>query len=184
VTYRRLILSLPCLLVGLGVAPGSVAAQTCSAAVPAGTCTASTSTTITVGTVLQLSLSASATTLTPPTTAGYDAGFVADNGPATTVMANRSWTLRITAGSAFWTASNTTPGVTARVNKPAADLQWSTSPGGSFTGVTVAGTTFTSGGGTPPAGTTTTIAYRTLYSWVLDTPGAYSLVVLLTLTAP
>ena len=183
-TYRRLMLSLPCLFFALGVVAGRAAAQTCTAPIPAGTCTASTSTTMTVGTVLRLSLSASSTILTPPATAGYDAGFVADNGPATTVTANRSWTLRITAGSAFWTASNTTPGVIARVTKPAADLQWSTSPGGSFTGVTVAGATFTSGGGTAPAGTTTTIAYRTLYSWVLDTPGAYSLVVVLTLTAP
>ena len=49
-------------------------------------------------------------------------------------------------------------------------------------GVTVVGTTFTSGAAT--AGATTTIAYHTLYSWVLDTPGAYKLVVVLTLSAP
>jgi hypothetical protein len=137
---------------------------------------------MTVSTVLNLSLSASATILTPPTTAAYDAGFVADNGPVATVMANRSWTLRISAASAFWTATNTTAGVTARVNKPAADLQWSTSPGGPFAGVTVAGTTLTSGNAT--GGATTTLSYRTLYNWVLDTPGAYALAVVLTLTAP
>ena len=181
-THRRLVLQVWCLLLALGLVPGRAAAQTCSAAVPAGTCTASTSTTMTVGTVLQLSLSASATILTPPVTAGYDAGFVADNGPAATVKCNRSWTLRIAAGSALWTASNTTAGVTARTTKPASDLEWSTAPAGSFTGVSVAGTTFTSGGAT--GGTTSTIYYHTLYSWTLDTPGAYSLVVVLTLTAP
>jgi hypothetical protein len=182
VTYRRLAFPVSCILVVLGLAPARVTAQTCSAAIPAGTCTASTTTTMTVGTMLELSLSASATTLTPPGTAQYDAGFVADNGPAATVRSNRAWTLRIAAASAFWTASNTTAGVTARVNKPAADLEWSTSPGGSFVGVTVGGTTFTSGNAT--GGTATTIVYRTLYSWALDTPGAYSLVVVLTLSAP
>src|SRR6266853_4245582 len=168
-----------CCLVALGLVPARVAAQNCSAPIPAGSCTASTSTTMIVGTVLQLALSASSTTLTPPTTAGYDAGFVADNGPAATVKSNRSWALRIAAAAAFWTASNTTAGVSARVNKPAADLQWSGSPGGPFAGVTVVGTTFTSGSAT--GGTTTTISYHTLYNWMLDTPGAYSLVVVLTL---
>ena len=179
-TYRSLALPLSCVLVALGVAPARAAAQTCSAAVPAGSCTASTTTTMTVGTVLQLSLSASATTLTPPGTADYDAGFVADNGPTATVKANGAWTLRIAAASAFWTATNTTAGVTARTTKPAADLQWST--GGSFVGVTVAGTTLASGSAT--AGATTTIGYHTLYGWALDTPGAYSLVVVVTLSAP
>lgn len=180
--HRGLTLPASCLLVALGLLPAVTAAQTCSAAIPAGSCTASTTTTMVVGTVLQLALSASSTILTPPATAGYDAGFVADNGPGTTVKSNRSWTLHIAAGSALWTASNTTAGVTARVNKPAADLQWSTSPGGPFAGVTVVGTTFTSGSAT--GGKTTTIYYHTLYSWTLDTPGAYSLVVVLTLTAP
>lgn len=181
-TYRRLTLALSCLLVALALSPARVEAQNCTAAVPAGSCTASTSATMTVGTVLQLSLTASATTLTPPITADYDAGFVADAGPAATVKSNRAWTLRIAAASAFWTATNTTAGVTARTTKPAADLQWSTSPVGSFVGVTVGGTTFTSGAAT--AGATTTIAYHTLYNWTLDTPGAYKLVVVLTLSAP
>ena len=137
---------------------------------------------MTVGTVLNLSLSASTTILTPPTTATYDAGFVADNGPTATVMANRSWTLTISAASAFWSATNTTAGVTARVNKPAADLQWSTSPGGPFADVAVAGATFNSG--TATGGAATTLSFRTLYDWVVDTPGAYALAVVLTLTAP
>jgi hypothetical protein len=180
VTSRRLTLTLSCFLVALGLAPPRVAAQTCSAAVPAGSCTATTSTSMTVGTVLELSLTASATTLTPPATGDYDAGFVADIGPVATVKSNRAWTLKIAAASPFWTATNTTAGVTARTTKPAADLQWST--GAVYAGLTVAGTTLKSGAAT--AGNVTTILYHTLYSWVLDTPGAYKLVVVLTLSAP
>lgn len=158
------------------------AAQTCSAPVPAGTCTASTTTTMTVGTVLQLALTASATPLTPPATADYDAGSVPDNGPATTVKSNRSWTVHIAAAAATWTAANTQPGVAARPNKPAGDLQWSTSVAGSFAGITVGGATAVAGVAT--AGTTTNFYFHTLYSWSLDTPGAYALAVVFTLTAP
>ncbi len=157
-------------------------AQTCNAPTPAGTCTASTTTTMTVGTVLQLALTASSTALTSPATADYDAGLVADNGPAATVKSNRSWTLHIAAASAIWTASNTQPGVVARPNKPASDLQWGTSPAGPFTGMTVGGVAAGTGGAT--AGTTTNFSFHTLYSWSLDTPGAYALPVVFTLTAP
>ncbi len=161
---------------------GTAIAQTCTAAIPAGTCTASTSTTLTTGTLLGLTLSGTATALTAPTTAAYDAGFVADNGPTTTVKANRSWTLRIAAGAATWTATNTQPGVAARANKPAADLQWSTAAGGPFAGATVAGATAATGSAT--ATTTRSFYLRTLYDWTLDTPGTYALVLVFTLTAP
>jgi len=165
-----------------GMAPRVALAQNCSAAVPTGTCTVSTTTTMTAGTVLQLTLSASSTALTAPATADYDAGYVADNGPTTTVRANRSWTLRIAAAAANWTATSTQPGVTARANKPAADLQWSTSAAGSFVGLTTGGAAVLATGAT--SGTSTTIYFHTLYSWTLDTPGNYSLAVVFTLSAP
>lgn len=179
---RRLLRSMPWILGVVALAPATAAAQTCNAATPAGNCTASTTTTMTAGTILQLSLSASSTILTPPGTAGYDAGFVADNGPTTTVKCNRSWTLKVAAAGPFWTATNTTPGVTARANKPASDLQWSSSPAGPFVGTAVAGATLKSGSAT--GGTSTTIYYRTQYAWLLDTPGTYALVVIMTLSAP
>jgi len=165
-----------------GVAPRFAAAQNCSAAVPTGSCTVSTTTTMTAGTVLQLTLSASSTALTAPATADYDAGFVANNGPTATVRANRSWTLRIASSAATWTATSTQPGVTARANKPAADLQWSTSPAGSFVGLAVVGAAAAGAGAT--SGTTTSIYFHTLYNWTLDTPGNYSLAVVFTLSAP
>jgi hypothetical protein len=182
VTQRRLALPLAALLVAVGLAPVRVAAQLCNATTPNGTCMASTTTTMTAGTILELSLSTGATVLTPPSTAGYDAGFMADNGPTATVKSNRAWTLRIAAGAATWTATNTTGGVTARANKPAADLQWSASPAGPFAGATVAGADLATGNAT--GGAATTLSFRTLYDWTLDTPGAYSLVVRLTLSAP
>jgi len=165
-----------------GGMPAVAAAQSCSAPIPAGSCTASTTTTMNAGTVLQLTLAVSSTALTAPATADYDAGVVADNGPATTVKSNRSWTLHIAAAAAAWNASNTQPGVAARVNKPASDLEWSTSPVGSFGGLTVGGVTAVTGGAT--SGTATSFYFKTLYSWTLDTPGAYSLPVVFTLTAP
>ena len=48
---------------------------------------------VTVSTVLRLTLSQSATALTPPNEAAYDAGFQLDNGPVATGKANRGWTL-------------------------------------------------------------------------------------------
>lgn len=180
-TRRRVPLSLSMLVCALAV-PGAARAQTCTAPIPAGTCGASTSTTLTIGTVLQLALSSTATPLTPPSTADYDAAFVANSGPTATVKCNRSWRLQIGATAGTWTATNTQPGVAARANKPASDLQWSTGAGGPFTGLTVSSADATTGGAT--AGTTQSFFYRTLYDWTLDTPGSYSLTVVFTLTAP
>lgn len=167
----------------LMVAPLAAArGQTCSAPIPAGSCTASTTTTLTTGTVLQLTLGSVVTTLTAPGTADYDAGLVADNGPVTTVKANRPWSLQFAAAAGTWSATNTQAGVTARLNKPASDLQWGSAAAGPFASMTMGGTTAASGNAT--AGTTKSFYFRTLYSWTADTPGAYSLALVFTLTAP
>jgi hypothetical protein len=162
--------------------PDALAAQTCSAPIPAGSCTTNTSTTLTIGTVLQLGISAASTTLTPPSTADYDAGFVANTGPTATVKSNRGWTLHISAAAGTWTATSTQPGVTARANKPAGDLQWSEASGGPFAGLTVSGAAAASGSASGPR--STTFYYHSLYGWALDTPGSYSLTVTFTLTTP
>ena len=153
-------------------------AQSCTAAVPAGSCTVSTSTTLTAGTVMQMTLSSTTTTLTAPASAGYDAGYVADNGPTVTVKSNRLWKVQIKALAATWTAANTEPGVSARTNKPAADLLWSTASGGPFTALST--TVADAVTGSPSSGTTTSIFFRTNYNWTLDTPGQYSLIVVFT----
>ena len=114
---------------------------------------------------------------------GYaTAGFVANTGPTATVKSNRAWRLQISAAAATWTATNTQPGVNARPNKPAADLEWGTAVGGPFTALSVTPATAKSGSAT--AGTPTSIFFQTMYSWGLDTPGAYSLPVVFTLLAP
>jgi len=163
-------------------APGGAGAQTCTAPIPAGTCNVTTSVTLTVGKVLQLTLSSTNTTLTAPSEADYDAGFVADAGPSATVQSNAPWVLQVSAAAATWTAANTEPGVAARANKPASDLLWGTAAGGPFTALSTTAVTAVSG--VPTAGTTPGFFYRTAYNWTLDTPGGYSLTVVFTLTAP
>ncbi len=176
-TFRRLALSL-----ALALLAEPAAAQSCSAPVPSGSCPVNTSATLTVPDVMQLTLTSTSTALTAPAAAGYDAGFVANTGPTATVKSNRAWRLQISAAAATWTATNTQPGVNARANKPAADLEWGTAVGGPFTALSVTPATAKSGSAT--AGTPTSIFFQTMYSWGLDTPGAYSLPVVFTLLAP
>ncbi|HTR21971.1 MAG TPA: hypothetical protein VMH88_14055 [Gemmatimonadales bacterium] len=171
-------------LVGTLVAlllPGAAQAQSCTANKIFGffwlTCNINTSASITIGTVMQLSLSGTTTALTPPTIAGYTTGYVPNAGPTVTVRCNQAWHLQVAAAAATWTAV-----APARVNKPASDLQWSLAANGTFAGLTTAAVTVTNG--TATAGTVTNFFYRTLYSFSLDTPGNYSLAVVYTLISP
>ncbi len=173
------------LALALGAAlmvPAAASGQACTAPIPAGTCTASTSTTLTVGLVIQLTLSSTTTTLAAPALSDYDAGFVANQGPAATVKSNRAWRLQLSAAASTWTATSTQPGIAARPNKPASDLKWSAAAGGPFTGLTTVPVTAVSGAAT--AGATTTFYYHTLYDWTVDTPGSYSLTVVFTIVSP
>lgn len=153
------------------------AAQTACTGNP---CSVTNTASVTVGTVLRLALSSSATALTAPDSTAYNAGFQDNLAALTaTVKANRGWTLNVKAGVASWTAA----GAGARAAKPAGDLQFSSSGGAPFTALTTADQGLaTSASGTP--GATSTISYRTLWDWTLDTPGTYSLDVVFTVTAP
>ena len=160
-------------------------AQSCIAQGPPAnlwTCTTNTSASLTIGDVLSLTLGATTTALTPPTSADYDAGFAASTGPTVTVRGNRAWRLQMSAASATWTAVNTQPGVNARENMPAGELRWGTAVGGPFTALTTTPTTILFGPAS--AGSAATMFFRTTYNWTLDTPGAYSIVVTFTLLAP
>jgi hypothetical protein len=150
------------------------AQNTCSA----NPCSVNDTVKVTVATVLRLTLGASATTLTPPNEAAYDAGFQVDNGPIAGVKANRAWTLKVSANATTWTAANG-----ARANKPAADLLWATSSGGTYTGFSTTPASFFSMG-TGTGNASAQIYYKTLWSYSADTPGDYSLVVVFTLSAP
>jgi type VI protein secretion system component VasA len=127
-------------------------------------------------------MSAGSTALTAPTPTDFDAGFNATTGPTLTVSSNAAWTLHIRSAATFWTATNTSPGAPARTTKPAADLQWSTASNGTFNALTTSDVNLVVCAAT--ASNATTLFFQTLYSWTLDTPGNYSLSVVLTLTSP
>jgi hypothetical protein len=143
-------------------------------------CSVTNQASVTVGTVLRLTLSTLFTPLTAPDETSFDNGFQDDVAALTaTVKANRGWTMSIRSAAASWTPS----GAGARVAKPAADLQWSTSGGAPFTGLTTSNATLgTSATGT--ASSSQAISYRTLWDYTLDTPGTYALDVVFTVTAP
>ena len=160
----------------------STAEAQCTATGAPASCNLSGSVSMTAGRVVLVQMSAGSTTLSSPTPADFDAGFNATTGPTLTVSANAAWTLHVRASTALWTATNTSPGAPARTTKPAADLEWSTSSGGTFTALTTSDATLV--GGSATASSATTLFFQTLYAWTLDTPGNYSLSVILTLTSP
>ncbi|HET9634286.1 MAG TPA: hypothetical protein VFP26_00010 [Gemmatimonadaceae bacterium] len=168
--------------ISLLVVAGLDAQAQCTAAGAPANCSQAGSVSMTAGRVVRLQMSAGSTSLTAPTTADFDAGFNSTTGPTLTVSANAAWTLHIRAASAVWTATNTTTGVVARVNKPAADLKWSTASNGTFTALSASDANLVSGPAT--ASSATTLYFQTLYDWALDTPGNYSMSVVLTLTSP
>jgi hypothetical protein len=163
------------------IAPASVGAQ-CTASGGPASCNLPGSVSMTAGRVVRLQSTAGSTSLTAPTPADFDAGLNSTTGPTLTVSANSGWTLSLRASSALWTATNTSPGAPARTNKPAADLKWSKTSGSGFVVLTTTDAPLVSGSAT--ASSVTTLYFQTLYSWTLDTPGNYSLAVILTLTAP
>lgn len=168
-------------LAGLPALPAIAHAQ-CTVSGTGATCNQPGSVSMTAGRVMRLQLSAGSTALTAPTPADFDAGFNATPGPTLTVSANAAWTLLLRSGTTFWTAANTSPGAPARTTKPAGDLTWSTASNGTFNGLTTSDVNLVTGSAT--ATNATTLFFRTLYDWTLDTPGNYSLSVVLTLTSP
>lgn len=178
-------------LFGLGVilavvtalsVPAVQAHAQCSATGNGASCNQPGSVTMTAGRVVRLQMAAGSTALTAPTPADFDAGFNSTTGPTLTVSANAPWTLHLRSSSTFWAATNTSPGAPARTTKPAGNLRWSTASNGVFSALTTGDVTLVTGGAT--ASNATTLYFQTLYDWALDTPGNYSLTIVLTLTAP
>jgi hypothetical protein len=180
-TRVRLGASVIATLIGFSMATSPASAQCTASGAPA-SCGLPGSVSMTAGRVVRLQMSAGSTALTAPTPANFDAGFNATSGPTLTVSANASWTLSVRAAAATWTATNTSPGAPARTTKPAADLKWSTASNGSFVSLTTSDANLITGSAT--ASNATTLYFQTLYSWTLDTPGNYSMSIVLTLTSP
>jgi len=162
-------------------APSSARAQCTVAGTPA-SCGLPGSVSMTAGRVIRLQVSATSTALTAPTPADFDAGFNSTSGPTMTVSSNSSWSLYVRSSTAVWSATNTAPGAAARTDKPAGDLRWSTNPGGPFVALTTADASLLTGSAT--AADASSLHFQTLYSWALDTPGDYSLTLILSLTSP
>lgn len=169
-------------IAGATLARPSMAAAQCTASGAPASCNLPGSVSMTAGRVIRLQVGAGSTTLTAPTPADFDAGFNSTTGPSFTVSANAAWTLHVRASAALWTATNTSPGAPARTTKPAGDLKWSTASNGTFSALTTTDVLLV--GGSATASSATTLYFQTLYAWTLDTPGNYSLAVILTLTSP
>jgi hypothetical protein len=177
VSVRRILLVLFALMAGAGVAE----AQTCTANLP-GACSLNITTSLLIPKVVDVSLSSSSTTLTPPTVTDFTNGFVLDNGPTVTFKANTPWTASIRAGQATWTATVSTPGVTPWATKPASDLLWSTTSGSGYAAFTTSNVFLTSGVKT--LGSSLALFFKTKETWTTDLPGKYTMPVVITITAP
>lgn len=173
------------LLLGLaGVAGGAARAeaQTCQVAGPSGSCSVNVTTSITIPVILRLTVSSATTTVTV-NQAVYDAGFTTTTGPTVTVKANQAWRVQISSASTLWTAANTDPGAPARTTKPLSDLQWrNVTAGGTFAAMTGTATNLFTGSAT--GGSSAVVEFKTFWSYLLDTPGAYSVPVTITVISP
>jgi hypothetical protein len=168
-------------LAALAIVPRAAVAQLCTATLNgagAGNCSVNTTAGLTIGTVANLTLSSTSTTLTPPADTDYVLGFLRSTGPSATIKANTTWTLQISATGTFWTAS-----AGAWATKPIGQLQWSTTAlAGPYAPITNTAATIKTGAAS--ASTAVSIFYQTLYAYATDLPGNYSVAVTFTLVSP
>lgn len=147
-----------------------------------GSCTAGNSAAvalnITITRAIRMSLASGTVQLDAPTGLEFDAGFGQTAAPVLQVKSNTPWTLSLRTTQTLWTASP----APARANKPSTELEWGVAVAGPFTPVSTTATTIFTG--TATAGTIIPLQFRVRYAWLLDTPGAYSLPLQLTLAAP
>lgn len=157
-------------------------AQVCQVAGPSGTCSVNVTTSVTIPVILRLTVSSATTTVTV-NEAAYNAGSTTTTGPTLTVKSNQAWRVQISSSASFWTAANTDPGAPARTTKPLSDLEWrNTTAGGSFAAITGTATNLFTGNAT--GGSTAALEFKTYWSYLTDTPGAYSLPLTLTIISP
>lgn len=166
----------------LAMSARALAGQSCNIGTAPGNCTATTSATVTVGKVVQLTLATTSSAIATPTITDYTNGYLTGSGQTVSIRANANVVVQVAARTAAWSATNTTAGVTAWTTKPSTDLQLGPATTGPFTALTTAGYTLGSSG--PTATLDLPIAYKVLLNWGSDTPGQYSLDVVYTVTAP
>ena len=165
----RLVLSLAATSLLLGATGAS--ASECTGRV----CTTTNTVSVHVGTVLRLSLQGSNVVLATADSETIRSGGQSGTGPSAIVRSNGTWKLHISAAQDVWTPIDSS----ARPDKPATDLTWSTHSTDGFSNLSTGPAE--AGRGGPTNGTTLPLYYRTRFAPTPDTPGTYSLVVRLTL---
>jgi hypothetical protein len=172
-----------------------LAAQTCTvsgtaatitAITGSGTCNTSGNATATIPRVVRMTTSQPTTPLTTPTAANYDAGFVQTTGPLLSMQSNAGHSVLVRSTAATFTATGGIPGPDApRAAKPVADLRVDTTA--AFPNNWAMATTNRTVRTRPTAAlapVTVQLFFRLLLSWTLDTPGTYTIPVVITLTSP
>lgn len=137
--------------------------------------------TMPVNDVLRLTLSTTSVPLGTPGEADYAAGFRDVSGTAVNVTAKSNRAFRVDVAGTTTTFGYS--GTLANPAKPASDLLWATSAAGLSGTTTHMGATanlLNRGAGT----VTQPMFLRTLWSFTRDVPGAYSLGIRLTVSAP
>jgi hypothetical protein len=172
---------LAAMVLGTAIAGNQANAQ-CSG--NAGSCFTSNTASVNVNALVKLGMSASPTTLTSPTADQIDIGAsIPDNGPTFTIKANRAWNLNIkTTAVSNWVYVGSNGGT-----KPISDLTWSNASGGPFVNMSGTDALFLSG-----AAATNGLAAQAFFktTWAAgftqpsNAPGAYSLPIVFTLSAP
>ena len=153
------------------VGAGTASATECTERV----CVVTNTVRVHVGTVLRLSLQGAPVVVATASPETIRSGAQAGEGPSAVVRSNGSWKLHISAAQDVWTAVDGS----ARADKPASDLTWSSSAGGGFSSLSTGPAEAARGG--PTNGTSLPLYYRTRFAPTSDTPGAYQMVVRLTL---
>ncbi|MDQ8155307.1 MAG: hypothetical protein P3B98_11665 [Gemmatimonadota bacterium] len=183
---KRLLLLSSVLATAIFAAPAS--AQTCSIAstsASAVNCTVGTTLSMTMPSLMKLTLSGTAVTLTAPAAiSDFDASTglssTTTTGPTFSVRSNRSYRVQVHADAA--TFSHTAPSGAATYNKPIADVEYLID-GGTPVTLTTSATDIGSGSAVSNS-TAVQVAYKTAFDITKDQPGAYSLGVTFTLVAP
>jgi hypothetical protein len=181
--FERLTLGLATLAIASLGATSRISAQTncsnpaqggdvlLSATAGTGACAVNNTASLTLGKYARLSIDNVTTTLATPAASDFGTvGGVTTTGPTLTVSSNAPWTLTASA-AASWTGSGNNA-------KPVTDIK-AKAGAGSLTAFPFAAAT-----GSAVTGNTTAMSYNTIYNFVTDTPGSYSLVVSYTLSSP
>jgi hypothetical protein len=175
--FARLIAAGAALLVSAGTAQAQVTQNCNGNAVGVGAgCSVTNTVTSNVPFIARLILSSAATTLTAPVAADFGTVAGVNTPAAITLEVRTNSQYSVTAAAA---AANFSGG---SGNKLASSLTFTTD---ASTYKPVSGTGSVLGTGAAATSSTIfTIGYKTTYDWVLDTPGAYTLGINYTLTAP